>query len=192
MSTATSSPVRTVGFLRPWLLWTVGFVSFPISGIIGGAVAGRVDSQLAALVGGLATGAVIGLGQGLASSRRLPMVRWIFATAVGMGLGLLLGATAVAFGTALTDLAAMGAITGLLLGVAQGLVLPGPARSRLVWAAAMPLLWALGWTVSTLIGIEVEQHFTIFGASGAVTFSALSGALLHLVLPALPTSKDHT
>ena len=47
----------------------------------------------------------------------------------------------------------------------------------------MPLLWALGWTVTTLVGIDVDQQFTIFGASGAVTFSALSGALLHLLLP---------
>ena len=192
MSSAVSTPVRTVGFLRPWLLWTVGFVSFPISGIIGGLVAGRVDSPFAALIGGVATGAVIGLGQGLVSSRRLPLVRWILATAVGMGLGLLLGATAVGFGTALTDLALMGAITGVFLGVAQALVLPGPVRSRLVWAAAMPLLWALGWTVTTLIGIAVDQQFTVFGAAGAVTFSALSGALLHLLLPVHANAKDQS
>ena len=190
MSSAVSTPVRTVGFIRPWLLWTVGFVFFPISGIFGGLVAGRVDGPSAALIGGVATGAVIGLGQGLVSSRRLPLVRWILATAVGMGLGLLLGATVVGFGTALTDLALMGAITGLFLGVAQALVLPGPGRSRLVWAAAMPLLWALGWTVSTLIGIDVDQRFTIFGASGAVTFSALSGALLHLLVPVHVNAKD--
>jgi len=190
MSTAVSTPIRTTGFGRPWLVWTVGFVSFPIAGLVGSAVGGRVDSPFAALIGGLATGAVIGLGQGLASSRRLPLVRWILATAVGMGLGLLLGATAVGFGTALSDLAVMGAITGLLLGVAQGLVLPGTVRSRLIWAAAMPLLWALGWTVSTAIGIDVEQQFTIFGASGAITFSALSGALLHLLVPARSTAKD--
>jgi len=47
----------------------------------------------------------------------------------------------------------------------------------------MPLLWALGWTVTTLAGIDVDQQFTIFGASGAITFSALSGALLHRLLP---------
>jgi hypothetical protein len=40
-------------------------------------------------------------------------VRWIPATVVGMGLGLLLGATAVGFGTTLAELAAMGALTGL-------------------------------------------------------------------------------
>ena len=71
-------------------------------------------------------------------------------------------------------------------------MLPGPVRSRLVWAAAMPLLWALGWTVTTLVGIAVDQQFTVFGASGAVTFSALSGALLHLLLPARSNAKDQS
>jgi hypothetical protein len=42
----------------------------------------------------------------------------------------------------------------------------------------MPLLWALGWTVSTFIGVSVDQQFAVFGASGAITFMALSGVLL--------------
>ncbi len=50
---------------------------------------------------------------------------------------------------------------------------------RWAWAAAVPALWALGWTATTLGGIAVEEQFTIFGAYGAVTFSALSGLLLH-------------
>ena len=39
----------------------------------------------------------------------------------------------------------------------------------------MPALWALGWTATTLGGISVTDQFTVFGAYGAVTFSALSG-----------------
>ena len=100
-----------------------------------------------------------------------------------MGVGLLLGAAAVGYGTSLADLAVMGALTGLALGGAQALVLPAGARYRAAWAAAMPLLWALGWTVTTLAGIDVDQQFTIFGASGALTFSALAGVLLHRLLP---------
>ena len=49
----------------------------------------------------------------------------------------------------------------------------------------MPALWALGWTATTLGGIAVEEQFTVFGAYGAVTFSALSGLLL-LLAPARP------
>lgn len=184
LSNSTSSV-----FLRPWLIWTVGFLSFPIAGIAGGAVAGRVDSVAAALAAGLVTGAVVGAGQSLVSSTRLDPRRWIPATAVGMGLGLAVGATAVGFGTSLADLAAMGAVTGLVLGGAQALALPPRTRYRLAWAAAIPALWALGWTVTTLGGIAVDRQFSIFGAYGAITFSALSGLLLHQLLPSMPAAR---
>ena len=128
-------------------------------------------------------GLVLGAGQTLASRRRLDPRRWIPATAVGMGAGLLLGAAVVDYGTSLADLALMGALTGLVLGPAQALALPLQARRRWLWAAAMPALWALGWTVTTLGQIHVEEQFTNFGAYGALTFSALSGLLLHSLLP---------
>ena len=47
----------------------------------------------------------------------------------------------------------------------------------------MTLLWALGWTVTTLVGVAVEEQFSVFGAAGAITFSALSGVLLNVLLP---------
>ncbi len=82
----------------------------------------------------------------------------------------------------------MGALTGLLLGPAQALALPRGTRLRWLWSAAMPALWALGWTATTLGGIAVEEQFTVFGAYGAVTFSALSGLLLLLLLPDRPAA----
>ena len=118
-----STPPRRHALVS-WLIWTAGFVSFPIAGVAAGLIVGRVDDPLAALVAGLVTGAVIGAGQWLASRGRLRPVRWIPATALGMGVGLLLGATAVGFGTTLADLAVMGGLTGLVLGVAQTLALP--------------------------------------------------------------------
>jgi hypothetical protein len=176
-------------FLRAWLLWTAGFLAFPLAGLAGTAVAGRVDSPLAALLGGTVTGLVIGTGQALVSHRRLDPWWWIPATAIGMGLGLLLGAAVVGYRTSLADLALMGALTGLVLGVGQAVALPRATRHGWVWAAAMPVLWALGWTATTLGGIAVDQQFTVFGAYGAATFSALSGLLLQLLLP-LRTAAD--
>ena len=173
-------------FLRDWLIWTAGFLAFPVAGGAGTAVAGRVDSPIAALLGGATAGLVIGAGQVLASRRRLDPRWWVPATAIGMGLGLLLGAATVGYRTSLPDLALMGALTGVVLGAAQTLALPRRARPRWMWAAALPLLWALGWTVTTLGGITVDEQFTVFGAYGAVTFSALSGLLLHRVLPRRP------
>jgi hypothetical protein len=170
-------------FLRTWLIWTAGFLVFPLAGLAGTGVAGRVDSPVAALVGGAVAGLVIGVAQALLSRGRLDIRTWVPATAIGMGLGLLLGAVTVGYGTSLTDLVFMGALTGVVLGVAQALALPRHTRLHWVWAAAMPFLWALGWTATTLGGISVEDQFTVFGAYGAVTFSALSGFLLHGLLP---------
>ena len=66
--------------------------------------------------------------------------------------------------------------------------LPAQTRRRWWWAAAMPHLWALGWMVTTLARIPVEEQVTIFGATGAVTFSALSGLLLYGLLLPRPTT----
>ena len=59
-----------------------------------------------------------------------------------------------------------------------------------MWAAAIPLLWALGWTVTTLAGVAVDEQFSVFGAAGAFTFSALSGVLLNVLLPARAPKAD--
>ncbi|MFG1812390.1 hypothetical protein ACGFIF_01375 [Kribbella sp. NPDC049174] len=170
-------------FLRTWLIWTAGFLAFPIAGLAGTAVVGRVNDPLAALLGGTATGVVLGAAQTLVSRRRLDPRRWIPATGIGMGVGLLVGAVAVDYGTSLGELALMGFLTGIVLGLAQALALPRQTRLRWLWAAALPVLWSLGWTVTTLGGISVDNQFTIFGAYGALTFSALSGLLLHHLLP---------
>src|SRR3982751_1429294 len=183
MTRPTTGPAASTPFLRTWLIWTAGFLAFPLAGLAGTAIVGRVDSPLSALTGGAVAGLVIGAVQALLARRRLDPRRWIPATTVGMGLGLLLGAAAVGYGTSLADLAVMGAITGLLLGAAQAAALPSRVRHRWVWAAAVPILWALGWTTTTLGGIHVEEQFTVYGAYGAITFSALSGVLLHYLLP---------
>ena len=186
----TSSGTSQRTFTRTWLMWTAGFLAFPLAGLAGTAAAGRVDSAIAALIGGTVSGLALGAGQVLASRRRLDPRRWIPATGVGMGIGLVLAAVVVDFGTSLADLAVMGALTGLALGPAQAFALPRQARMRWAWAVALPALWALGWTVTTLGQIHVEEQFTIFGAYGALTFSALSGVLLHFLLPYRPAEDQ--
>jgi hypothetical protein len=132
-----STPRRRT-FLWSWLIWTAGFLAFPIAGVAGRAVADRVDSPTAALVAGFVAGAVIGAGQWLFSRGRLRPLPWIVATALGMGLGLLLGATIAGFRTSLADLAVMGALTGGMLGVAQALAhrFAGSCRGTTRWSTA--------------------------------------------------------
>lgn len=163
------------GLFRPWALWTAGFLSFPLAGIAGGLLAGPVDDLPAALIGGAVTGLVVGAGQSLAGRGAVPARRWSAATTVGMALGLALGASAVGYGTSLADLALMGLLTGIPLGLAQAVAFPRP---RWIWALTTPLLWALGWTITTLVGVDVEAQYTIFGSTGAIAVSALSGLVL--------------
>jgi hypothetical protein len=112
---------------------------------------GRIDDPASALLGGFAAGAVIGAGQWLVARRQLgDLLAWIAATAFGMGAGLFIGAQVVGYGTSLGELALMGAITGIPLGAAQAFMLRGRVANAWIWASVMPLLWALGWTVTTV------------------------------------------
>ena len=75
---------------------------------------------------------------------------------------------------------------GAAIGAAQGLVLAreGHLRLALPWAAAMPVLFGLGWSVASVTGIGVDDQFTVFGAGGALLFTLLSGLLLARFTPA--------
>lgn len=174
---------------RTWLLWLAGFLSFPIAGVAAGAVAGRIDDAGSALLGGLVAGAVIGTGQWLVARHLLDPRTWIPGTAVAMSIGLAIGAWVVGYGTSLGELALMGFITGIPLGAAQAYLLRDRLASAWVWAVAMPLLWALGWTVTTAAGIDVERQYAVFGSLGAITFMALSGVLLDRLRAATPSTQ---
>lgn len=166
---------------RRWLTWTAGFLAFPLAGLAGELV-GPLDDVRSALLGGAVTGLVVGLGQSLAGRGVVPAVRWTVATTAGMTVGLSAGAAVVGYRTSLPALALMGLITGVVLGAAQALALT--SGRRWIWAVTTPPLWALGWTVTTAIGVDVERQYTIFGSAGAVTFSALSGLVLLLLVRA--------
>jgi hypothetical protein len=171
---------------KAWLLWSAGFVAFIIGGALATAATGRINDAPSALLGGLVAGAVIGTGQWLVARRLLNPQAWIPATAVAMGIGLLVGAWVVGYGTSIGELALMGFLTGIPLGAAQAYLLRDRVANAWVWGAAMPLLWALGWTVSTFIGVDVDRQFAVFGASGALAFMALSGLLLDRLRAATP------
>jgi len=175
--------------LKAWLLWTAGFLAFPIAGVLATALVGRINDAGSALVGGMVAGAVIGTGQWLVARRLIDAQTWIPATALAMGVGLLVGAWVVGYGTSLGELALMGAITGVPLGAAQAYLLRDRVANAWLWAAAMPVLWALGWTVTTAGGIAVDRQFAVFGAYGAITFMALSGVLLDRLRAATPAPQ---
>lgn len=158
--------------MRRWLWWTLGFVSFPLAGIAGGLL-GPLDDLVTGLLGGAVTGLVLGVGQSLAARGAVRPARWVPATTVGMAVGLAAGAALVGYRTSLGALVLMGLVTGAVLGAAQAWAL-----GRWVWAVAITALWPLGWTITTLVGVDVWAQYTVFGSTGALTVSALSGLVL--------------
>ena len=117
-----------------------------------------------------------------------PADRWIGATVVGLAVGLALGSAAVGYGTSLGDLVVQGAICGLALGTAQALVLRG--RAAYLWAPALSALWALGWAVTTSIGIDVDTQWAVFGSSGALVVTAATAFLPVLLATRAPRSAS--
>lgn len=161
-----------------WARWVGTFVGFPLAGVTARAVVGPIGSVGDALGGGLAGGVVLGLVQSaIGGLERRTWVRWTALTAVGLAGGLAAGARTVDFGTAVADLVAMGAITGLGVGAAQSLGLPMRASDRLLWAVATPALWALGWLITSQVIVDAERQHAVFGSSGALVVSVLAGAL---------------
>jgi hypothetical protein len=171
----------------PGWRWVAVALAFPIAGYIGWGVGGHVDAVGAALAGGALTGAGLGAVEWWAAKGVLGgAAAWISVSAVGYAGGLAAGAALVGYETDLGALAVMGLVSGAVLGGAQGLVLARQGRRALAlpWAAAMPVLFAIGWSATTLGGIDVDKQFTVFGAFGAVVFMLLSGLLLARFTPA--------
>ncbi len=176
---------------RIWL-WPVAIlVSFPIGGLIADLVVDGVDSVGAALAGGLIVGAIIGAAEWFALRQWVSWL-WIPATIAGLAVGLVAGAALVDYGIDRGDLALMGAVNGLAVGVMQALVL-GRQRmpSAFWWAVANPPAWALGWVVSSyVISRNIDERFPIFGASGAIVFGLLTWLLLAVLLRAAPEVRE--
>jgi hypothetical protein len=175
--------VKTISTGRTIGRWMISFAGFPLGAVAAKLVAGPIDTTTAALIGGAISGAVLGAAQSWGMGRGGPATRvWVAATAIGLALGLAVGASAVDFRTDVTSLVVQGAVCGLAVGAAQAVAL-GRRAGRLasIWPFALAALWALGWAITTVIGVEVDEQFTVFGSSGAITVT-LATAVLPLAI----------
>jgi hypothetical protein len=181
---ASSTADRGVRYsFRPWYKWLLTALAFPPSGYVAHLVAGRVDSVPAAVLNGVIAGTGIGAAQWALLRHRGVSPIWILATAIGLGVGLATGAELVSYRTDITSLATMGAVCGLVVGIAQGATLRNATR-MLGWAAVNAALWALGWTVTTAGGIDVSQQWAVFGAYGCFTLAVLQSTVIGSFVPA--------
>jgi len=178
-ATPRKSQARTIG------RWMATFVGFPAGGFAAMLLVGPVDSPTTAAAGGLVTGAILGAVQSLGMGRSGPPAwQWISTTAIGLTIGLRIGAAAVDYQTSLTALVIQGAVAGLAVGAAQAIPLRARfGRRAFAWAPALALIWGIGWAITTSIGVQVDEQFTVFGSAGAVVVTALTAILPVLLNP---------
>lgn len=168
-----------------WPRWLPTFLAFPLGGLIVVQALGSLDGPLAAAAGGAIAGAVIGTGQWLALRPRGTRPHWILATSGAMAAGSFLAALLTGAGTGVPDLVAAGAVTGAAVGAAQARFLCAGRTAVAGWTAVTAGAWALGWLVTSSIGVDVERGYIVFGAAGAITATVLTGlALRRIVAPA--------
>jgi hypothetical protein len=166
-----------------WIAWAVAFLGFPLGGTVAAVLVGAITSPLTGALGGVLTGAVIGAAQWLVLRRRLPLTpAWIAATALGMGVGLALSTTLLGTDTAGSALPLRGLITGAGIGAAQYLLLRGIISRAPAWVLVVALSWATGWLITRAVGVDLAQHWSVFGSSGALLFQLLTGLTLAWLL----------
>ena len=165
---------------RHLLIWVATLLAFPLAGLAARGVAGPVDSTWTAALAGAIAGLVIGVAQWLALRRWGADLRWIAAAALGLATGLGLAFAVFGYGDTVGDLAVVGAVSGLGIGVAQAWLLRDLVDRSLawVWVPATAAFWALGWAVTTTIGVDPDDRWAVPGLSGAATVTLLLGAVL--------------
>ena len=155
--------------------WLPTVLAFPLGGFIAMGV-GSLHDPLSAATGGLLAGAVIGAAHGFAL--RADIRRWTLGTAAAMSAGTALAAAITGAGTELADLMLTGLVAGAAVGAAQGTLLGGP-RLVAAWTAVTAASWATAWLVSsTVIGVHADQGFYVFGSSGAIVATVITGFAL--------------
>jgi hypothetical protein len=107
---------------------------------------------------------------------------WIVATALGLDLGDGVGAALTGAGTTIDDLLVTGLISGVAVGLPQGALLGRRVRAPGSWPLVVALAWPLGWAVTWAVGVDVGRGYAVFGSTGALVFTAITGAAILLIL----------
>jgi hypothetical protein len=165
--------------------WLPTFLAFPLGGLLALVVIGSLDGPLSAAAGGLLAGAVIGAGQWLALRSRGIGRRWVVYTGAAMAAGTALAAAVTGAGTELGDLVLTGLVAGAAVGAAQSTLLARAGLASGTWTAVTAASWPLGWLATwAVVGLNADLGFYVFGASGALVVTFLTGLALRRMLAA--------
>ena len=113
------------------------------------------------------------------SLRSRALVAWVAATAVGLGLSLAAVTGFIGQIATSTDAAALGAVSGLALGIGQAVVLHRHGvPNGWMWVPASGIAWAVGWFVTASAGIALDTGWPVYGLSGAIVSQVITGIVL--------------
>lgn len=173
----------------PWLLAVVGF---PIGGLLAQTIAGPAATVPAALLSGLIAGAVIGLGQALSLFLRAQaLALWVGGTAIALAVALAVVTAAIGQIETSTEAIALGALSGVLIGAAQGAVfMRAGVANAWVWIPVTGVAWAVGWLITSSVGVALAPGWPVYGLSGAVVSQIITGVALWRLVPSRDTLKS--
>jgi hypothetical protein len=157
--------------------WLPTFLAFPPAGYLAIETVGSLSDPVSAAAGGVLAGAVIGAGQWLALRSRGIGRRWIVYTAAAMAGGTAVAAAVTGAGTGLADVMLMGLVTGTAVGAVQSSLLAHGRRASAAWTAVNAAGWPLAWLASSGV-IDLDRGWYVFGASGALLLTVLTGLTL--------------
>ena len=170
--------------MTTFLRWLPTFLAFPIGGLLAIETIGSLDNAATAAAGGLLVGAIVGLAQWLALRSHGIGPQWVAYTAGAMAVGAAISAALTGAGTERADVMLAGLVTGAAVGGAQSAVLARGLRVALAWTAATAVAWSLGWLVTSSVIVDMERGHHIFGSSGALLVTVLTGLALLWVFAA--------
>ena len=160
--------------------WIPTFLAFPLGGLLALTLVGELQDPATAAAGGPVAGAVIGLGQWLALRSDGIGRRWIGYTVAAMAAGTAAAAAITGAGTETADLIVTGVVAGAAVGAAQSALL---GSGRLVWTAVTASTWGLAWLISSVVlAQQSDSGFFVFGSSGAIVATVLTGLVLRRLL----------
>jgi len=166
-----------------WLFWMLAFLAFPIGGLAATAAVGPVTTALQGVLTGAITGAILGLIQWLVLKGPTSVpITWVLATSIGMAAGL--GISVALLGSEMqgNNLLWRAAITGTCIGIGQWLVFRQVLPQSAIWILVICLGWTLGWFITRGAGIDLNPKWSVFGASGALSFQFVTGLALYFLL----------
>ena len=172
------------------LRWLPTFLAFPAGGFLAIQIFGSADDPVTAGLGGLLVGAIIGLAQWLALRSNGFGPGWAVGTALGAAVGSAVAVALTGGSTTVPALVTMGLVTGAFVGAAQATQLGRGRVVAVVWTGVVGLSWGIGWLVTANVIVDAERGFHMFGSSGALAATVVTGLVLRVLLrDATPTVR---